>query len=833
MDLRTSSAFLARGVLVGLCALLPAQSEVSVVALRPDASAGESFERAALLPLPTGMVEPRGWLREQLRLQRDGFHGQLPEISRFLEKDGNAWLTPDGEGSHGWEEPVYWLKGFGACAYILRDERMLKEARFWIEAILNSQKADGWFGPDGQRGGVATGLKGREDLWPNMIALFCLQDWYEFSRDQRVLDLMRRYFDYLKTVPDERFLNGYWPKMRGGDLLFSVLWLHFQTGDASLLELARKVHRNTARWDEGVINWHNVNMAQGFGYPATFWMVSGDAAHLAQPERNFLEMRQAYGQVPGGMFGGDENCRPGFTGPRQAVETCGMVEMMLSCETLAWITGDPVWADRCEDVAFNQLPAATTADLRALRYLTAPNHVVSDAVPKNPGIQNGGPMYLMDPRDHRCCQHDFGHGWPYLAKHLWMGGHDGSLTLMFPLASRVETEVGKDRRRIGFEVESRYPFDEQITIRVAVEGEPLEFPLHVRVPGWCDTPQVIVCGDDHTLDLGGRPAGGRFLSISRTWADGDDVRIGLPMDVRLRHWTGNHGTVSVDRGPLTYSLFVGVEQTSEPHAEIEGEDSWPARSLWPATPWNYGLDLDGEDPVAGIEVVRRQWPVDDRPWFLANAPLELRAPARRIPEWQLDHRNLVDEVGESPVRTEEPLETIRLVPMGAARLRISAFPVIGHGEDAETWELPARPLYRASASHTWWSDTADAVADGIVPESSSDGSIPRHTFWSHKGTSEWLVAEFDAPRTLDRAAVYWFDDSPSGGGCRLPAAWKLRYRDASGAWQDVSTDAGLGIAADHFNEVRFAAVTTTALRLEVELRDGFSGGVLEWQIGDE
>ena len=33
-----------------------------------------------------------------------------------------------------------------------------------------------------------------------------------------------------------------------------------------------------------------------------------------------------------------------------------MVEMMLSHEMLAWITGDLTWADRCEDVAFNYVP---------------------------------------------------------------------------------------------------------------------------------------------------------------------------------------------------------------------------------------------------------------------------------------------------------------------------------------------------------------------------------------------------------------------------------------------------------------------------------------------
>ena len=71
---------------------------------------------------------------------------------------------------------------------------------------------------------------------------------------------------------------------------------------------------------------------------------------------------------------------------------------------------------------------------------------------------------------------------------------------------------------------------------------------------------------------------------------------------------------------------------------------------------------------------------------------------------------------------------------------------------------------------------------------------------------------------------------PLGEGA---AGTVLRARDASGAWQDVSTDADFGIAADRFNEVRFEEVTTSALRLEVELRDDSSGGVLEWRIGAE
>jgi len=63
---------------------------------------------------------------------------------------------------------------------------------------------------------------------------------------------------------------------------------------------------------------------------------------------------------------------------------------MHSCETLLKIHGDLRWADRCEDVAFNSLPATVPPDFRALRYLTAPNQVISNSTNKNPGISNKG-----------------------------------------------------------------------------------------------------------------------------------------------------------------------------------------------------------------------------------------------------------------------------------------------------------------------------------------------------------------------------------------------------------------------------------------------------------
>jgi Beta-L-arabinofuranosidase, GH127 len=160
----------------------------------------EPLAATPLIRLPIASIQPTGWMRKQLELQAAGFHGHLTEISPFLRKEGNAWLNPEGKGDHGWEEPPYWLKGYLNLAYLLRDDAMIKESHEWIEGALASQKQDGWFGPDVERRGVATDLVGRDDLWPNMIMLFCLQDYYDYSGDKRVIQLIERYFNYLQGV---------------------------------------------------------------------------------------------------------------------------------------------------------------------------------------------------------------------------------------------------------------------------------------------------------------------------------------------------------------------------------------------------------------------------------------------------------------------------------------------------------------------------------------------------------------------------------------------------------------------------------------------------------
>jgi hypothetical protein len=76
--------------------------------------------------------------------------------------------------------------------------------------------------------------------------------------------------------------------------------------------------------------------------------------------------------------------------------------------------------------------------------------------------------------------------------------------------------------------------------------------------------------------------------------------------------------------------------------------------------------------------------------------------------------------------------------------------------------------------------------------------------------------------------VYWFDDS-GRGECRLPASWQIEYLD-QGRWKAVAAATAYPVARDKWCNVTFAPVTTTALRLAVQLPPDYAAGVHEWKV---
>ncbi len=649
----------------------------------------EPLLQNAFIKLPVTSIQPKGWLHEYLQRQRSGLTGNLGNISAWLQKENNAWLSKDGKGDFGWEEVPYWLKGYANIGYILKDKAMIDEAKIWIEGVLNSQRADGNFGPTSVDGNNA------EDFWPKMIMMYCLQSYYEYADDKRVIPFMQNFFRYQLNYPEEKFLKHfhYWQGLRTGDNLHSVLWLYNITGDAWLLDLAKKIHRNSNSWanrntmrkDKNLPDWfrllpdwHNVNIAQGFREPATYYQLSKDVKDLQASYEVFEIIRKYFGQVPGGMFGGDEISRPGHADPRQGTETCGFVEEMNSDEHMLRLTGDAMWADQAENVAFNSYPAAVMPDFKSLRYITSPNMVLNDSKDHSPGIFNKGPFLMMNPFSSRCCQHNHSQGWPYYSENLWMATPDNGLAAVLYAASKVNAKVA-DQQEVQFEQATNYPFYEELLFTFTSE-KPVSFPLYLRIPAWCAHAELFINGKKENIQA----AGAKYIKIERQWKNNDRLILKLPMEVVVREWKENKNSVSVNYGPLTFSLKIDenyIRKESDKTAIGDSrwqknvdKDAWPSFEIHPASDWNYALHLPAVKNLS-FKVIKKPWPKNNFPFTTSDVPIQITASAKQVPGWTIDKYGLCGELMQSPVATISPVKEVTLIPMGAARLRISQFPV--------------------------------------------------------------------------------------------------------------------------------------------------------------
>ena len=122
----------------------------------------------------------------------------------------------------------------------------------------------------------------------------------------------------------------------------------------------------------------------------------------------------------------------------------------------------------------------------------------------------------------------------------------------------------------------------------------------------------------------------------------------------------------MERGPLVFSLKIG-----ESWSQIRQSGPATDWEVYPTTPWNYALVIDPKDAAAAFSVT--ELPAGNQPFSQNGAPVVISAKARRLPEWQIED----DSAGPlpvSPVTSKRHVETISLVPYGAAKLRITAFP---------------------------------------------------------------------------------------------------------------------------------------------------------------
>jgi DUF1680 family protein len=337
-----------------------------------------------------------------------------------------------------------------------------------------------------------------------------------------------------------------------------------------------------------------------------------------------------------------------------------------------------------------------------------------------------------------------------------------------------------------------YPWNGEITLSISsskpgASSSSMPVELFARVPGWCRSATFTVNGKTMKPEI----VKG-YAKLGNQWKSGDTITLNFDMPIERMQANpsveADIGRVAIQRGPVVYCL-----ESPDNAGDILAVSLPPDATL--SSEFRSDL-LSGVGVIKGEALALDAQPQVWRSQLYRPIPPAKKTPITAIPYFAWNNR------GRTTMTVWLP-ESLGL--LGGKSVGPHAY----------------------TSSFRFRDETADNVADGAAPASSGDYNVPRLTFWPHKGTSEWVQVDFERPRSVSSVEVYWFDDT-GVGECRLPASWKLLYKDGD-QWKPVDAK-DYPIKKDGFSRVEFPRVRASALKLEIGLQPGWSTGVLEWKF---
>jgi uncharacterized protein len=779
----------------------------------------------ATLLAPTGLLGS-SWDAPRLKLQPVPFHhvtvtdalwaprqatnrlASIPVNFENLAKAGNIRnLELAAAGAReGYTGPVFMdsdiYKALEAAAYSLAthpDAVLEERLEAVIATLAAAQQPDGYLNsyytvvePDRRW----TNLRDNHELYCAGHLFEAAVAHYQVTGRRTFLDVATRLADNIDSVfgPGKRM--GY-PGHPEIELALVKLWQ--VTQEPRYLELARFFVENRGRqffaeehgtplarydgsyWQDDVpitehrnIKGHAVRAAYLLSGVTDVAAETGDEALLRMIHRVWRNTAERNTYVTGGI--GPSAHNEGFTDdydlPNATAyqETCASVALAQWNHRMALLYGDARYADVVERALYNGVLAGVSLDGTRFFYV-------------NP-LENRGSHRRSEWFGCACCP-------PNVARTIAsVGGYayaqsDRALWVNLYIQGTAHAQLAA--QPVHLQVTTRYPWDGQITLR-PVPDRPTAFELRLRVPGWCERPTVTVNGErvaDPVLERG-------YVVLDRTWQEGDVVLLDLPMQVRrvVAHprVVANTGRVAFERGPIVYCFE-------------EGDQSAPLAGVYVPASASFRSAMRAE-LLGGVVVLDGQ--------------------GERLPS--LDWRRRLYQAQPVP----EPV-VLRAIPYAVWANR-EAWPM-------KVWMPVAPPLPVLGGLETEAEVSLSFVSGNCHPHGINDGVVPRNSrehpgalchWWPRRGTREWAQYSWKDPVTVHGSRVYWFDDT-GHGACRVPVDWAIEYW-SEGEWHPVRATSGYPVALDQWCETTFDPVTTTALRLQVQLQPDWAVGVHEWQV---
>ena len=485
-----------------------------------------------------------------------------------------------------------------------------------------------------------------------------------------------------------------------------------------------------------------------------------------------------------GAVGGGEAFGPDYFLPNMSAycETCAAVANDYWNQRLFLLHGNAKYIDVMERTLYNGLLSGVSLDGKRFFY---PNPLESN------GQHARSPWFGV-----ACCPGNITRFLASVPGYVYAQQGDSVYVNLY-VGSTAELQV--EGSKIQLTQATRYPWAGQVRLTV-VPAKKTRFTLKLRIPGWARGEAVpgdlYQFADENrepvSLKINGKavsadPVKG-YISLKRSWKKGDMVELELPMPVRRIKANPNvqadRGRVALQRGPLVYC----AEWPDNPEGKVRNlllPDAAPLTSEFRA------------DLLNGVEVIKgkAQSVSADAEGHLAHTDQDFMA----IPYYAWANRGR----GQMAVWLADTDTAVR---------------------------VPARPTVasRSRVSVSNRGTNPRAINDQFEPASSNDSENSYFHWWPRKGTQEWVEYAFDKPATISKTEVYWFDDTGTGQ-CRVPASWRVLYKDGE-EWKPVETTDSYGVQKDKFNRVEFKPVTASGMRMEVTLQPEWSAGIQEWKV---
>ena len=488
-------------------------------------------------------------------------------------------------------------------------------------------------------------------------------------------------------------------------------------------------------------------------------------------------------------------------------ETCASVGMDYWNHRLFLLHGDAKYIDIMERTLYNGLISGVSLDGKTFFY---PNPLESN------GQHSRSEWFGV-----ACCPGNITRfmasvpGYIYATK-----GNDVYVNLYAGGTADIDTPAG------GLKVvqQTQYPWDGAVKMTVT-PAKAHKFAMHVRIPGWARNEAVP--GDLYTfMDKAGAPAVVKvngspvtnavekgYVSIDRAWKAGDVVELTLPMPVRrvVAHpkVEADKDRVALQRGPIVYA----AEWVDNPNGKTRNIVLPDASQLTT----EYRSDL-----LNGVQVIKGKSFGLSKTEAGAVTKAEQAFMAIPYATWANRGRG---QMNVWLARTDSAARPTPFPTVATSSTVTASQPPQGRGKNVRPIIDGEEPRNSAEAGSyfDWWPVQGWSAACDQQPAAGRQGQGRQCS----KG--EWIEMTFARPSAVSQTEIYWFDDEASKGGVRVPASWKLLYKDGE-EWKPVETTEAFATAKDVWNKVTFKPVTTSALRLELVMKPAMSAGVQEWKV---